>query len=133
VVQGASKTFNPSLADATIAAQRAADPTAAAAEWDAEFRSDIGAFLDDELIVVLCARCVRSCRKRSVGAFQHLALGRRSTQQVQTNRVKCDVVDSKLRFNCVSTRPKAGQMVRLLLRLLQEARQCFTRAFVRCE
>jgi len=50
VVQGASKTFNPSLADATIAAQRAADPTAAAAEWDAEFRSDIGAFLDDELI-----------------------------------------------------------------------------------
>ena len=39
-----------SLADATIAAQRTADPTAAAAEWDAEFRSDIGAFLDDELI-----------------------------------------------------------------------------------
>ena len=27
--------------------------------------------------------------------------------------MKCDVVDSKLRFNCVSTRPKAGQMVRL--------------------
>src|SRR5262249_47140131 len=44
------KTFNPSLADATIAAQRAADPTAAGAEWDAEFRSDIGAFLDDALI-----------------------------------------------------------------------------------
>jgi len=50
VVQGASKTFNPSLADATIAAQCAADPTAAGAEWDAEFRSDISAFLDDELI-----------------------------------------------------------------------------------
>jgi hypothetical protein len=32
--------------------------------------------------------------------------GRRSTQQVQTNRVKCDVVNSKPRFNCVSTRPK---------------------------
>src|SRR5262252_4900869 len=66
VVQGASKTFNPSLADATIAAQRAADPTAAAAEWDAEFRSDIGAFLDDELIDAAidhsrrrsCQRCV---------------------------------------------------------------------------
>src|SRR5262249_421118 len=57
----------------------------------------------------------------------------RSTQQVQTNRVKCDVVDSKLRFNCVSTRPKAEQMVRLFLRLLQEARQCFARTFVRCE
>jgi hypothetical protein len=50
VVQGSSKTFNPSLNDAVIAAQRAADPTAAGAEWDAEFRSDIGAFLDDALI-----------------------------------------------------------------------------------
>jgi hypothetical protein len=50
VVQGASKLFNPSLSDAVIEAQRAADPTAAGAEWDAEFRSDIGAFLDDELI-----------------------------------------------------------------------------------
>jgi hypothetical protein len=50
VVQGTSKLFNPSLSDAVIAAQRAADPTAAGAEWDAEFRSDIAAFLDDELI-----------------------------------------------------------------------------------
>jgi hypothetical protein len=50
VVQGASQVFNPSLADATIAAQREADPTAAGAEWDAMFRADIGAFLDDELI-----------------------------------------------------------------------------------
>ena len=50
VVQGASKAFNPSLSDRTLAAQRAADPTAAGAEWDALFRSDIGAFLDDELI-----------------------------------------------------------------------------------
>jgi hypothetical protein len=50
VVQGASKVFNPSLSDATIAAQRAADPTAAEAEWDAQFRTDIGAFLDDALI-----------------------------------------------------------------------------------
>jgi hypothetical protein len=50
VVRGASQVFNPSLSDATIAAQRAADPTAAGAEWDAIFRTDIGAFLDDELI-----------------------------------------------------------------------------------
>src|SRR5262249_60246230 len=50
VVQGASRVFNPSLSDAVLAAQRAADPTAAGAEWDAEFRSDIGAFLSDELI-----------------------------------------------------------------------------------
>jgi hypothetical protein len=50
VVQGTSKTFNPSLPDAVIDAQRVADPAAAAAEWDALFRSDIGAFLDDDLI-----------------------------------------------------------------------------------
>jgi Phage Terminase len=50
VVQGASKVFNPSLDDAVIDAQRAADPTSASAEWDAEFRADIATFLDDELI-----------------------------------------------------------------------------------
>src|SRR5262249_26517498 len=50
VVQGASKVFNPSLSDAPIEAQRAADPTAAGAAWDALFRTDIGAFLDDALI-----------------------------------------------------------------------------------
>jgi Phage Terminase len=50
VVQGGSGLFNPSLSDQTIAAQRAADPTAAGSEWDAEFRADIGAYLDDALI-----------------------------------------------------------------------------------
>jgi hypothetical protein len=50
VVQGASRVFNPSLDDAVIDAQRAADPTSASAEWDAEFRADIATYLDDELI-----------------------------------------------------------------------------------
>jgi hypothetical protein len=50
VVQGGSAVFNPTLAAAVIDAQRAADPTAAAAEWDAVFRSDISAYLDDQLI-----------------------------------------------------------------------------------
>ena len=50
VVQGSSKMFNATLSDAAIAAQREADPTGAVAEWDALFRSDIAAFLDDELI-----------------------------------------------------------------------------------
>ena len=50
VVQGASKVFNPSLDDIVIDAQRAADPTSASAEWDAEFRADIATFLNDELI-----------------------------------------------------------------------------------
>jgi hypothetical protein len=50
VVQGATQAFNPTLSDATIAAQRGADPAGAVSEWDAEFRADISAFLDDELI-----------------------------------------------------------------------------------
>jgi hypothetical protein len=50
VLQGPSQTFNPNLDEATLAAQRAADPTAASAEWDAEFRADLAAFLDDALI-----------------------------------------------------------------------------------
>jgi hypothetical protein len=50
VVQGASQTFNPSLAAATIEAQRAADPTAAAGEWDAQFRFDLTSYLDDRLL-----------------------------------------------------------------------------------
>jgi hypothetical protein len=50
VVQGASQVFNSSLSDAVIAAQREADPTAAPAEWDAQFRSDIASFLDDQTI-----------------------------------------------------------------------------------
>jgi hypothetical protein len=50
VVQGSSQTFNPLLTEAVIDAQRAADPTAAASEWDAEFRADLVGFLDDALI-----------------------------------------------------------------------------------
>jgi hypothetical protein len=50
VVQGGTTVFNPTLSEQTVATQRAADPTSASSEWDAEFRSDISTFLDDELI-----------------------------------------------------------------------------------
>ena len=50
VVQGTARTFNPLLDDAVIAAQIAADPTAASSEWDAIFRDDIASYLDDALI-----------------------------------------------------------------------------------
>jgi hypothetical protein len=50
VVQGSSRTFNPSLDEGAIAAQRLADPTASASEWDAEFRADLVGFLDDAVI-----------------------------------------------------------------------------------
>jgi hypothetical protein len=50
VIQGASRMFNPLLTEEVIGAQRVADPTAAASEWDAEFRTDVSAFLDDAII-----------------------------------------------------------------------------------
>ncbi len=50
VVQGSSRTFNATLTEATIAAQKLADPTAALSEWDAKFRTDLVGFLDDALI-----------------------------------------------------------------------------------
>ena len=50
VVQGASLTFNPTLSRKMIAVHTKADPEAASAEWDAQFRADITALLDDEII-----------------------------------------------------------------------------------
>jgi hypothetical protein len=50
VVEGATGVFNPTLDSAEIERQRAADPTGARSEWDAEFRSDLSAFLDDTVI-----------------------------------------------------------------------------------
>ena len=50
VVAGPTTAFNGTLSEETIAAQRAADPTSASSEWDAEFRSDISTLYDDELI-----------------------------------------------------------------------------------
>ena len=47
VVQGSSLTFNRTLNEAAIQAQREADPTAARSEWDADFRDDISGFLDE--------------------------------------------------------------------------------------
>jgi hypothetical protein len=50
VVQGDSATFNPTLSAELVEAHRASDPEAAVAEWDAQFRSDISAFLSEDLI-----------------------------------------------------------------------------------
>jgi hypothetical protein len=50
VVQGSTLQFNKTLSETDIAAQRAADPGAAGAEWDGGFRDDISTFLDDALI-----------------------------------------------------------------------------------
>jgi hypothetical protein len=50
VVQGPSKLFNPTLDSGVIERARQSDPEAARAEWDAEFRGDLSAFPDDDLI-----------------------------------------------------------------------------------
>lgn len=42
--------MNPTIRQSVITRSREADPAAAAAEWDAEFRSDVEAFLDDAWI-----------------------------------------------------------------------------------
>jgi hypothetical protein len=47
VVQGATEAFNPTI---NAAEERALDPTAAVSEYDAEFRRDLNAYLDDESI-----------------------------------------------------------------------------------
>ena len=50
VVQGPSTLFNPTLDEGFIARSREADPEAALSEWDAQFRNDLSALLEDELI-----------------------------------------------------------------------------------
>src|ERR1700730_16972825 len=50
VVQGPSTAFNPNLSQSEVDAAVAADPEGATAEWTAEFRRDISAFLDDQTI-----------------------------------------------------------------------------------
>ena len=50
VVQGSTLQFNQTLSEADIAAQQAADPSAAQSEWQGGFRDDIATFLDDALI-----------------------------------------------------------------------------------
>lgn len=50
VIQGATEIFNPTIDRKVVARARAADPEAAMAEWDAQFRSDLAALLDDATI-----------------------------------------------------------------------------------
>ena len=50
VIQAPSQLLNPLISDNVIAKATEADPQAARSEWYAEFRSDLAAFLDLELI-----------------------------------------------------------------------------------
>jgi hypothetical protein len=50
VVQGTSTAFNPTLKQRMIDRAIADDPEGAEAEWNAQFRTDIASFLDDELV-----------------------------------------------------------------------------------
>lgn len=50
VIQGETRTFNPTIAQTIIDRAHRDDPEAARAEWDAEFRTDISALFDDRVI-----------------------------------------------------------------------------------
>jgi hypothetical protein len=50
VIQASSLQLNPTLDPAMIQAEREADPEAAKAEWDGQFRSDISSYVSIELI-----------------------------------------------------------------------------------
>jgi hypothetical protein len=56
VVQGPSTTFNPTLAQAEVDAAVAADPEGARSEWEATFRSDLAAFLDEQIVEAVVDR-----------------------------------------------------------------------------
>ncbi|MFN8096220.1 MAG: hypothetical protein U0599_29075 [Vicinamibacteria bacterium] len=58
VVQGATRTLNPTVPQALVDAALAADPAAARAEWLAEFRSDVESFVTREAL----ERCVDPTR-----------------------------------------------------------------------
>ena len=50
VVKGGTAQFNPTISQATIAKEYAADPESARSEWGAEFRSDVASLFDDIVI-----------------------------------------------------------------------------------
>ena len=50
VIQASSQQLNPTISDAVVARAMEADPVAAQSEWFASFRSDLAAFLDQDLI-----------------------------------------------------------------------------------
>lgn len=50
VIQAPTAALNPTINASVIERARASDPESARAEWDAEFRSDISALLDDAVI-----------------------------------------------------------------------------------
>lgn len=50
VVKGPTTAFNPTIEQAKIARELAADPEGARSEWEAEFRSDISSLFDEQVI-----------------------------------------------------------------------------------
>ena len=50
MVRGPSRAFNPLLTEQSVQQALKDDPEGARAEWEAEFRSDLQTFLDEQLI-----------------------------------------------------------------------------------
>jgi hypothetical protein len=59
VAQASSRTMNPSLPDSVVTRAMERDPASARAEYGAEFRTDVGAFVDTENVLSCLMRGVR--------------------------------------------------------------------------
>ena len=81
VIQGATATLNPLIDAGIIARAKKDDAEAASAEWDGQFRSDISALLDDDMVddavdLVRPLELPRASRHRYI-AFTDASAGRR--------------------------------------------------------
>ena len=104
IVQGGTFIFNPSIDAGVIARARESDPLAALSEWDAEFRTDLSAFLDDASIdaAIDHGRPLELPRRENVAyrAFTDASAGRHDAFTVciahrDGERVIADVVRGK--------------------------------------
>jgi hypothetical protein len=101
VVQGPSTLFNPTLAQAEVDAAVAADPEGARSEWEATFRSDLAAFLDEQTVesAIDCGRPLELPPRTNVRyfAFADLSGGRHDSYtlciaHLEGERIVADVV-----------------------------------------
>jgi hypothetical protein len=125
IVQGASKVFNPTLADAVISAQRAADPTGSGAEWDALFRDDLASFLDDQSIdaAIDHARPLELPPREGVPyfAFVDMSGGRRDLSTCAIVHVEGE--GDAIRYVADAVRGRAGDPAAAVLEFVALAKQ----------
>ena len=105
VVQGATSVFNPTIDQKTIAKEMVDDPEGGRSEWGAEFRADISALLDDQVIEdsINYARPLELPRRahRKYFAFADASAGRHDAftlaiGHLEAENFVCDVIRARL-------------------------------------